>query len=165
MLHPTFRNIRLRYICKLMGQLTMVSIKIPRSFICVFPETKWCHQHRLCVSVSHCTTQRMLHADTCLYVLITDVYFYPTLASSRPPMALPPVCLPRATPAQVTRGGMTGAPHIHQTAKSSRREQTELNLGDYYSVEADCSKLCEDSIYICSKLVGYFLVELFLCLV
>lgn len=55
-----------------------------------------------------------------------------------------PVSLPGVSAAQVTQGGMTSMPHIHQTARSSRREQTELNLGSYYSEQADCSKLCKN---------------------
>lgn len=72
------------------------------------------------------------------------------------------VSLPGASAAQVTQGGMTSMPHIHQTARSSRREQTELNLGSYYSVQADCSKLCKNLVsFIFHQKFGmitYFLI-------
>lgn len=87
------------------------------------------------MNVSQCASQRMLHSDTCLYVLITDVYFSGLLQTSHGSL---PVSLPRASAAQVTQGGVTSMPHIHQTARSSRREQNELNLGSYYSEQADC---------------------------
>lgn len=90
---------------------------------------------RLCVKVSQCVSQRMLHSDTCLYVLITDVCFSGLLQTSYGSL---PVSLPVASAAQVTQGGMTSMPHIHQTTSSSRRQRNELNLGSYYSEQADC---------------------------
>lgn len=88
-----------------------------------------------------------------------------------------PVSLPGASAAQVTQGGMTSMPLIHQAARSSRREQTELNLGSYYSVQADCTKLCRNLVAFIFhqkfSMITYFLVALspsdilerFLCII
>lgn len=72
----------------------------------------------------------------CLFLLLSGLH--PTSHGSRP------ASLPRVSVAQVTRGGMTSMPHIHQAVRSSRREKTELNLGRYYSEQAKCSKLCKN---------------------
>lgn len=55
-----------------------------------------------------------------------------------------PVSMPRMNVAQVTKSGMSSMPNIHQIARGSRREQSELNLVGYYSEQADCSKLCNN---------------------
>lgn len=57
----------------------------------------------------------------------------------------PSVSLPRAGAAQVTQGDMTSMPPIHQTARSGGRKQSELNLGSYYSLQADCFKVMQES--------------------
>lgn len=83
------------------------------------------------MSAPQCTSQLMLHADNVSVRVNHRCLFLPhsgllqTSCGSPPP----PVSLPGASAAQVTQGGMTSTPHIHQTVKSSRREQTELNLG------------------------------------
>lgn len=83
--------------------------------------------HRL---VSECVNHK------CLFLPLSGLH--PTSHGSRP------VSLPRVSAAQVTQGGMTSTPHIHQAVRSSRREKTELNLGSYYSEQATCSKLCKN---------------------
>lgn len=84
------RNERRRYprVSLLVGSLW--PLKNSSSFhLCLYLGKVFAVRSRLCVSVSQRASPRILHTDTCLYVLITDVYFTPTLASSRPPMALP----------------------------------------------------------------------------
>lgn len=126
------------FLCGCVGELIVAPTALFFFFILIsvslFRQTS-AVRSRLCVNVSQRASQRMLHSDTCLYVLITDVYFSGLLQTSHGSL---PVSLPEASAAQVTQGGMTSMPHIHQSAKSSRREQNELNLGSYYSEQADC---------------------------
>lgn len=76
-------------LCESIGGLIVASQEfLILSSVSLFSQT-FAVRSRLCVSVSQRASPQILHTDTCLYVLITDVYFTPTLASSRPPMALP----------------------------------------------------------------------------
>lgn len=92
---------------------------------------------RLCV-FQH-ASQPELPADMCLYVLITSVYFSPSLASSRPPMAPSLFLRPeRANAAQVTQGGMT-CMHTSITVREAAGD--ELNMERHYSQHPECLHL------------------------
>lgn len=103
---------------------------------------------RLCVSVSQRASQRMLHSDTCLYVLITDAYFFPSLASSRPPMALSlPPCLEWAQHRWHKAAWLACHTSI-RLWEAAGESKLELNLRSYYSVQADCPKLRKNQVAI-----------------
>lgn len=90
----------------------------------------WVFQHAL---------QPELPTDMRLYVLITSVCFSPSLASSRPPMALSLLPRPeRASAAQVTQGGMTC---MHTSITVQEAAGAELNQDSHYSEQPDCLHL------------------------
>lgn len=112
---------------------------------------------RLCVSVSQCASQQMLRTDTCLYVLITDVYFSPTLASSRPPMALSLFACPERVQHRWHR-----ATWLACHASIRQQEVGRANWAKFGELLLNTSRLLKvmqesDGFYILSEVYHYYL--------